>query len=187
MSPSGITQQSINMHVVTRFLLHTHVRTHTQAGTLLHAAIDLMKIRWMRSERWVAVLLIAVCPLLLIMMGCILENLQGIDFIRRDYLLSFSLEGWCVWNSEGLNNDPCEISPHVNSSCVSFSSSTFLTTPPVFCAFIHVNSPICDGYFQFHFHFSVGRILLSDVLIGVVNSLYRCVIFHQCRYWYSNP
>lgn len=75
---------------------HTHAHTGAQAGTLTHAAIDLMKIRWMLSERRVAVLLIAVCPLLLIMMGCILENLQGIDFIWRNYLLSFSLEGWCV-------------------------------------------------------------------------------------------
>jgi len=55
-----------------------------------------MKIRWMLSERRAAVLLIAVCPLLLIMMGCILENLHRIDFIWKDYLLSFSLEGWCV-------------------------------------------------------------------------------------------
>lgn len=90
----AVTQSCANTHT------HTHARTctHTgaQAGTLTHAAIDLMKIRWMLSERRVAVLLIAVCPLLLIMMGCILENLRGIDFIWRDYLLSFSLEGWCV-------------------------------------------------------------------------------------------
>lgn len=60
-----------------------HAQTHARAqdSTRMHIAIDLMKIRWMLSERWVAVLLIAVCPLLLIMMGCILENLQGIDFI----------------------------------------------------------------------------------------------------------
>lgn len=60
----------------------------------MHTAI--MKTRWMLSEKWLAVLLIAVCPLLLIMMGCVLENLQGMDFIWMDYLLSFSLEGWCV-------------------------------------------------------------------------------------------
>lgn len=77
-------------------LAQTHTRTQAHKRAHLHAAIDLMKIRWMLSERRVAVLLIAVCPLLLIMMGCILENLRGIDFIWRDYLLSFSLEGWCV-------------------------------------------------------------------------------------------
>lgn len=80
-----------------RSLALTCVRAHAQTHTpSTHAAIDLMKIRWMLSERRVAVLLIAVCPLLLIMMGCILENLRGIDFIWRDYLLSSSLEGWCV-------------------------------------------------------------------------------------------
>lgn len=69
---------------------------HAGAGTLVRAAIDLMKVRRMLSARWAAVLLIAVCPLLLIMMGCILENLLGIDFIWKDYLLSLSLEGRCV-------------------------------------------------------------------------------------------
>lgn len=77
-------------------LIHAHAHTHKQASTHVHTAIDLMKIRWMLFERWVAVLLIAVCPLLLIMMGCIRENLQRIDFIWKDYLLSFSFEGWCV-------------------------------------------------------------------------------------------
>lgn len=83
------------MHVAARLRANTHTRKPAPAPST-HAAIDLMKIRWMLSERWVAVLLIAVCPLLLIMMGCILENLRGIDFIWRDYLLSSSLEGWCV-------------------------------------------------------------------------------------------
>lgn len=84
------------MHAVTHSLTRTRAHSRTQASALIQAAIDLMKIRWMLSERRVAVLLIAVCPLLQIMMGCILENLQGIDFIWKDYLLSFSLEGWCV-------------------------------------------------------------------------------------------
>lgn len=96
----GIIQQHINMHALTQPVLRTHTctstHTRTQAGTRMHTAIDLMKIRWMLSERLEAVLLIAVCPLLLIMMGCILENLQGIDFIWKYYLLSLSLEGWCV-------------------------------------------------------------------------------------------
>lgn len=91
---SGIIKPHINMHAATWSL--TRPRKARRPGTLLRAAIDLMKVRWMLSERWVAVLLIAVCPLLLIMMGCILENLQGIDFICKDYLLSFSLEGRCV-------------------------------------------------------------------------------------------
>lgn len=86
----------MQLHSPSHVHMHAQAHTRTQAGTLTHAAIDLMKIRWMLSERRVAVLLIAVCPLLLIMMGCILENLQGIDFIWKDYLLSFSLEGWCV-------------------------------------------------------------------------------------------
>lgn len=86
----------MQLHSPSHVHMHAQAHTRTQAGTLTHAAIDLMKIRWMLSERRVAVLLIAVCPLLLIMMGYILENLQGIDFIWKDYLLSFSLEGWCV-------------------------------------------------------------------------------------------
>lgn len=117
---------------------------HTNAW---HEAIDLMKIRWMLSERWVAVLLIAVCPLLLIMMGCILENLLGIDVIWKDYLLSFSLEGWCVWNSEGLNNGLSQISPHVNSSCASSLLGTALTKPSPLRESIRAYSKTSDGVF----------------------------------------
>lgn len=89
---SGIIKRHINMHAATQ---RSAVRAK-HAGALPRAAIGLMKVRRMLSARWAAVLLIAVCPLLLIMMGCILENLQGIDFIWKDYLLSLSLEGRCV-------------------------------------------------------------------------------------------
>lgn len=92
-----IIQQHIVMHAVTQPLLHTHASpiTHSHIASI-HTAIGLMKIRWMLSERRAAVKLIAVCPLPLIMMGCILENLHRIDFIWKDYLSSVSLEGWCV-------------------------------------------------------------------------------------------
>lgn len=82
---SGIIKQHIHMHAAAQSLTHERARTQKHTNALTHVAIHLMKIRWMLCERWLAALLIAVCPLLLIMMGCILENLRGIDFIWRDY------------------------------------------------------------------------------------------------------